>query len=115
MYVHTYYTYVLRNVVNFVTEIPPVNDMKVVDNCVNVMVSWNRIVGPCANSSYVITLSSSNGDTMGPFMTNETSHAFSNTGQLSGMINVTVIAVYRGNAGKADVLTAEILPTSKYM
>ena len=98
----------------YVTEIPPVNDLMAVDNCNNITASWSRIVGPCENSSYAITLSSSTGDTMGPFTTPETFYIFNNTIHLSAIININVVAVHSGYIGSASVATAKVSTTSEY-
>ena len=76
------------------------------DNCLNVTASWSPITGPCSDSvQYMITLSSSSGDTIGPVMTIETSYTFNNTVMLTGEVSVSVVPV-NGNIMGTSARTA---------
>ena len=87
------------------TEIPAVDELNVVDKCDNVMVTWKRIMGPCENSLYDVTLLSSNGIAVGYNTTNEVSYIFSDTAELTGAISVSVTAVNNGYNGNVSVTT----------
>ena len=64
------------------------------DNCLNVTTSWSPITGPCSDSvQYMITLSSSSGNTIGPVMTSDTSYIINNTVMLTGDLSVSVVAL----------------------
>ena len=105
-YVHTYirnYPYVCTM---YFIEIPAVDDLNVVDKCDNVVATWKRIVGPCKNSSYNVTLLSSNGSTIDYKITNEASYTFNDTTELSSAISVSVTTVNKGYNGTARVATA---------
>ena len=61
-------------------------------------------MSPCENSSYIVTLISSNGSEAHN-ITNKVSDMFKNTTELTGAISVSVTAVNKGNSGNASVAT----------
>jgi len=82
---------------NIFIGIPAVTNLMATDNCLNVTASWSPITGPCSDSvHYMITLSSSSGDTIGPVMTSDTSYTFNNTVMfnLIGNVSVGVVAFH---------------------
>ena len=75
------------------TDIPAVTNLIATENCLNITASWSPITGPCSDSvRYMITLSSSSNDTIGPFITSNTSYTFNNTVMLTGDVSVSVVA-----------------------
>jgi len=94
--------------------IPAVTNLMGTDNCLNVTASWSPITGPCKDSvQYMITLSSSSGDTIGPVMTSDTSYTFNNTVMLSGDVSVSVVAVNGNIMGTSTQATSQPSSLSK--
>ena len=93
---------------------PEVTNLMATDNCLNITASWSPITGPCSDSvHYMITLSSSSNDTIGPVMTSDTSYTFNNTVMLTGDVSVSVVAVNRNMMGISTLTTAQLSPASK--
>ena len=94
--------------------IPEVTNLMATDNCLNFTASWSPITGPCSDSvQYMITLSSSSGDTIGPVMISETSCIFNNTVMLTGEVSVSVVPVNGNMMGTSTQTTAQLSPASK--
>ena len=94
--------------------IPAVVNLIATDNCLNVTASWSPITGPCSDSvQYMITLSSSSGDTIGPVMTSDTSYTFNNTVMLTGDVSVSAVAVTGYRMGNSKLTIAQRSPASK--
>ena len=92
--------------------IPTVTNLMATDNCLNVTASWSPITGPCSDSvHYMITLSSSSNDTIGPVMTSDTSYTFNNTVMLTGGVSVSVVAVSGNIMGTS--IQADTRPSSR--
>ena len=71
-------------------EIPLIGNLRVVDQCTTVTVDWER---SCRDLSYNVTLSSSDGVTLGPFTTSDTAYNFTtNVDTINGDIYVVVVA-----------------------
>ena len=110
---HVYTSYVVRYLVcvyythYFIPiEIPPVENLMAIDKCSTVTTSWDINEGSCTGLSYNVTLSSSDGITLGPFTTTDTAINFTITDTLNGPLNVTVFP-YNGHArGVSITITA---------
>ena len=93
-------------------EIPVIDNLSVADRCTNVTASWNITEGPCRDLSYNVTLSSSDGVTLGPFTANDTNYTFTGVDTINGNISVDVFA-FNTNARGGDVTeTSAILVSS---
>ena len=94
--------------------IPEVTNLMATDNCLNFTASWSPITGPCSDSvQYMITLSSSSGDTIGPEMTSDTSYTFNNKVMLTGDVSVSIVAVSGNMMGTSTRTTAQLSPASE--
>ena len=87
------------------TEIPLVVNVRVVDQCITVTASWNE--GPCRDLSYNVTLSSSDGVTLGPFITNDPAYSFTGD-KINGNISVDVFAFNDNARGTCVTKTAVV-------
>ena len=83
-------------------EIPAINYLNVTDRCTSVIASWNIIGRACTNLSYNVTLSSSDGVTLGPFTTSDITYKFIDVDKINGKITVDVFA-FTDNANESDV------------
>ena len=83
------------------TEIPPVENIMVTDQCASVRASWNITEGPCTGISYDVTLLSTDGETLGgPFITNDTFDEFDTVIEtFNGNVNVRVVPMNDNTTG----------------
>ena len=99
MYIYVYVAYLI-----FPTEIPPVKNLTVADQCTSIIANWSTPEGPCIDLSYSVTLLSSNGTKLqGPYTTNDTVYNFTNVEALNGVLNVTVVSI--GNVSRGANVT----------
>ena len=76
------------------TEMPPVKNHMVLDQCTTIRASWDITEGSCTHLSYDVTLSSSDGVTLqGPFTTSDTVYTFNDTETFNGNFNVSVVPI----------------------
>ena len=88
--------------------IPAIDNLNVTNRCTSVTASWDITEGPCRDLPYNVTLSSSDGVTLGPFITNDTAYNFTTNLTINGDITVNVFA-FNENAMGGDVIeTADI-------
>ena len=89
MYVHIcVWTYFIP------TEIPPVENLTVVDQCATIRASWDITEGSCTDLPYDVTLSSSDGVTLqGPFTTSDTIYITNDTETFNGIVTVSIVTV----------------------
>ena len=82
--------------------------MRVADQCTSVTAGWVNTEGLCRDLSYNVRLSSSDGVTLGPFTTSDTTYNFTGVDTINGNISVYVFA-FNGNARGGDVIvTADV-------
>ena len=96
---------------NIPIEIPPVENLTVVDKCANVTASWNITERHCEGLSYSVTLSSvSDGVILEQFITNDTTHTFTDTDikAQNGNLRVNVFGFNRNVIGNNSTVTATI-------
>ena len=86
--------------------IPAIDNLSITDRCTSVTASWDISEGPCSDLSYNITLSSSDGVTLGPVTTNDTAYNFNRTDE---SISVDVFA-FNENAIRGDVAVIDVSP-----
>ena len=88
------------------TEIAPVENLMVTDQCTIIRANWSISEGPCTDLlSYNVTLTSSDGDKL-QGTTSDTDYDFTNVElqTLNGPFNVTVVPI-NGNS-RGDSVTA---------
>ena len=91
------------------TEIPPIDDLMVTDQCTTIRASWDITEGSCTHLSYDVTLLSSDGVILqGPFTTNDTVYDFTNVTRFNGIFNVSVVPM-NGNARRASVTAPSVI------
>ena len=96
----------------FLIEIPSIDNLRVADRCTNVTVSWDITERPCRDLSYNVTLSSSDGVTLGPFTTSDTNYTFTtNVDTINGTIIVDVFAL-NGSVREGDVIGTAVVDVS---
>ena len=96
----------------FLIEIPAIDNLIVTDKCTSVTASWDITEGPCRDLSYNVTLSSSDGVTLGPFTTNDTNYNFTtNVDTINGTIIVDVFAL-NGNVRGGNVTGTAVIMVS---
>ena len=107
MYTHVLPIFIIH------TEIPPVENRMVADQCTIIRASWDITEGSCTDLSYNVTLLSSDGVILqGPFTTSDTVYNFTNVETLNGIFNVTVVPI-NGNARGAnatEMAVIDVLP-----
>ena len=87
----------------FPTEIPPVENLTVTDQCTIIRASWDITEGSCTDLSYNVTLLSSDAVTLqGPFTTSDTVYNFTDVKTFNGTFNVNVVTI-NGNVRGANV------------
>ena len=90
-------------------EIPPVENLVVIDRCTNITASWDITEGPCTDLSYDVTLLSSDGVILqGPFTTSDTVYNFTNVEAFDGTFNVNVVPI-NGSARGASVIEMAVI------
>ena len=87
--------------------IPSIGNLSVADRCTNVTASWD-ISELCRDLSYNVTLSSSDGFTLGPFTTNDTNYNFTGVDAINGAISVCSVAFNDNARGSDATETADI-------
>ena len=92
-------------------EIPSVANVSVADQCTNVTASWVNTGEPCRDLSYNVTLSSSDGVTLGPFTTSDANYTFTGLDTINGNISVYVFA-FNDNARGGDVIATAVVDVS---
>ena len=96
------------------TEIPPVDNLMVADQCTTIRASWDITEGSCTDLSYDITLLSSDGVILqGPFTTSDTVYNFSNVETFNGIFNVNVVPI-NGNVRGASITETAVISVSPY-
>ena len=90
----------------FYIGIPPVGNLIVADQCTNVTASWVNTEGRCRDLSYNVTLSSSDGVTLGPFTTSDTNYTFTGLDTINGTISVNIFAFNDNAMGSHVTITA---------
>ena len=91
------------------TEIPPVENLMVTDQCTTITASWDVTEGSCTDLSYDVTLLLSDAVTLqGPFTTNDTVYNFSDVETLNGIFNVSVVPI-NGNARGTSVTQMSVI------
>ena len=90
-------------------EIPPVENLTVVDQCTTIRASWDITEGPCTDLSYDVTLLSSDGVILqGPFTTSDTVYDFTNVETFDGPFIVSIVPI-NGNARGASVTEMAVI------
>ena len=97
-----------------ITEIPPVDNLKALDNCNSITTTWDAVLA-CGSVSYSVTLSTSDGVKMGPYVTNKNSYTFHDTRELSGIINVSVTTISNDYDGRSSIAMATTSGEYMYM
>ena len=93
-------------------EIPPVENLVVVDHCTTIRASWDITEGSCPDLLYNVTLLSSvDGILQGPFITIYTFYTFNNTETLTGNFTVNVTPI-NGNARGAVSTNSAVINIS---
>ena len=94
-------------------EIPPVENLTVVDQCITIRASWDINEGSCTNLSYDVTLSLSNGTKIQALCTtNDSVYAFDDTETISGTFNVTVVPINRNIRGASVTRNTSVIDIS---
>ena len=101
--VHTYNTIPIG--------IPAIVNLRVADRCTSVTASWDNTGEPCRDLSYNVTLSSSDGVTLGPFTTNDTAYNFTGVDKINGNISVGTFA-FNDNARGSNVTETAVIDVS---
>ena len=99
VHIHTYvlYTFIIP------TEIPPIENLMVADQCTTIRASWDITEGPCTDLSYNVTLLSSDGVMLqGPFITSDTVYNFTDVEAFNRTFNVNIVPI-NGNARGTNV------------
>ena len=91
------------------TEIPPVENLMVTDQCTTIKASWDITEGSCTDLSYDVTLLSSDGVILqGPFTTSDTVYVFIDVETFNGPFNVNVVPI-NGNARGASITGMSVI------
>ena len=99
----------IRTILRISIGIPSIDNLSVTDRCTSVTASWNE--GHCRDLSYNVTLSSSDGITLGPFTTSDTSYSFTGVDAIIGTISVNVFA-FNDNIRGSDVTKTAVIDIS---
>ena len=95
--------YLFTSTFNCLIGIPAIDNLSVTDSCTSITASWDITEGPCRDLSYNVTLSSSDGVTLGPFTTSDTNYTFTGVDTINGTISVNVFAL--DNSIRGDDVT----------
>ena len=88
-----------------------VGNLILVDQCTAVTATWDNTEVSCRDLSYNITLSSSDGVTLGPFRTGDTAYIFTDIDIINGNISVIAFA-FNDNARGGDVTGTAVINVS---
>ena len=90
------------------TEIPPVENLTVLDQCTIIRANWNITEGSCTDLSYNVTLLSSDGVMLqGPFTSDTVYNFTTNVTRSNRPFKVTIVTI-NGNARRSSVIKMEV-------
>ena len=101
----------IRTILRISIGIPAIDNLSVTDRCTSITASWDITEGPCRDLSYNVTLSSSDGVTLGPFTKSGTNYTFTEVDTIIGTISVNVFA-FNDNVRGSDVTKTAVIDMS---